>query len=108
MPVITVNSLDEFHHIINQDKLALFDFWAAWCGPCKKISPVYEKLSDVTPNVEFYKINVEEQPEIIEEVSIRGMPTFMAFKSGKKMCEILGSNPENLKLLLNCDTKRFS
>lgn len=58
---------------IKRDKLTLFDFWANWCAPCKKISPVYEQMSNTTPNAEFYKINVEEQPEIIEEVTIRGV-----------------------------------
>ena len=58
---------------IQQDKLCLFDFWAAWCAPCKKISPVYEKLSAVTHDVNFYKINVEEQPDIVDEVIIRGV-----------------------------------
>ena len=51
----------------------MFDFWAPWCAPCKKISPVYEQLSNVTPDVKFYKVNVQEQPGIVEEVTIRGV-----------------------------------
>ncbi len=51
----------------------MFDFWAPWCAPCKKISPVFGKLSDVAEDVNFYKVNVEEQLEIVDEVVIRGV-----------------------------------
>ncbi|PSS31006.1 hypothetical protein PHLCEN_2v2452 [Hermanssonia centrifuga] len=96
MPVTPITSLEQFRETIKSDKVTVFDFWASWCGPCKAISPVYEHLSNITPEVEFYNVNVDQQPEITEE-----MPTFMAFKRGQKINEVLGSNPDNLEVLLN-------
>ena len=61
---------------IGQDKYTVFDFWATWCGPCKVISPIFERLEGQFANVEFYKVNVQEQPQIVEEVTIRGVRHF--------------------------------
>ena len=51
----------------------MFDFWASWCGPCKVISPIFEKLAAQFPNVEFYKVNVDEAEAISQEVGVRAV-----------------------------------
>ncbi|KAF7155405.1 hypothetical protein CNMCM5623_007476 [Aspergillus felis] len=102
MPVTAITSYELFHEIINGDKPAVIDFWATWCGPCRVISPVFEKLSDVPEygDVEFYKVDVDEEEKIAQEVGIRAMPTFVAFKDGQKVDELIGASPENLRSLL--------
>ncbi|KZT27660.1 thioredoxin [Neolentinus lepideus HHB14362 ss-1] len=94
--VTVVDSLDKFHEIIKQDKVTVFDFWATWCGPCKVISPIFEKLSEEYGNLEFYKVDVDEQPDIAQEVGVRAMPTFVAFKGGNKLKDFVGANPPGL------------
>jgi thioredoxin 1 len=58
---------------INGDKTAVFDFWATWCGPCRVISPVFEKISDQYADVAFYKVDVDQLPDISQEVGIRAV-----------------------------------
>ncbi|KAF8604406.1 thioredoxin [Ceratobasidium sp. AG-I] len=102
MGVTVISSLDQFKKIINGDKPCVFDFWATWCGPCRIISPVFEKLSNEPQfqGVEFYKVDVDEQPDISQEVGIRAMPTFSVFKNGAKVKELVGANPGGLQELL--------
>ncbi|KIY72613.1 thioredoxin [Cylindrobasidium torrendii FP15055 ss-10] len=102
MPVAAISSLDEFHKLINSDTPAIIDFWATWCGPCRVISPILEKLSDVAEfsGVKFFKVDVDEQEEISQEVGIRAMPTFVVFKNGEKIGELVGANPGGLQELV--------
>lgn len=58
---------------VNRDKVAVFDFWATWCGPCKIISPVFENFSSQFSEVEFYKVDVDEQQDIAQEVGVRAV-----------------------------------
>ncbi|KAF9351149.1 hypothetical protein BGX26_010775 [Mortierella sp. AD094] len=100
MTVTSLNSLDEFHALVKSGKPAVIDFWATWCGPCRVISPVFETLSHENPGVEFYKVDVDEQSEIAQEVGVRAMPTFISFKNGDKVSDVVGANPASLKVLV--------
>lgn len=60
---------------IKSGKPVLIDFWALWCGPCKIISPIFEELAKATGGVEFYKVDVDEQEAISQEVGIRAVGT---------------------------------
>ncbi|XHG02303.1 hypothetical protein AWENTII_005660 [Aspergillus wentii] len=102
MPVTVITSFAQFKEIINGDKPVVIDFWATWCGPCRMISPVFEKLSNEQDysNVAFYKVDVDEQEEISQEVGIRSMPTFAVFYQGNKVNELIGANPPGLQTLI--------
>ncbi|KAJ3790327.1 thioredoxin [Lentinula aff. detonsa] len=99
MVVKEIKSYEEFKQIINGSKPVVVDFWATWCGPCRFISPVFEKLSerDEFSGVDFYKVDVDEQSDISQEVGIRAMPTFMAFQGGEKGKQLVGANPGELE-----------
>ncbi|KAG5643294.1 hypothetical protein DXG03_001221 [Asterophora parasitica] len=102
MPVVEINSPQQFHEIINGSEPAIIDFWAAWCGPCRAISPVLEGFSDQAENqgLKFYKVNVDEQRAISQEAGIRAMPTFFVYKDGQKIGDLLGANPQGLQNLI--------
>ncbi|KAH8094694.1 putative thioredoxin [Cristinia sonorae] len=100
MSVTAINSFEEFTALINGDKPIVIDFWATWCGPCRVISPIFEKLAPQFPQLGFYKVDVDEQSQISEEVDIRAMPTFAVFKNGQKVKELVGANPQGLHTIL--------
>ncbi|KAF8736857.1 hypothetical protein AX14_013789 [Amanita brunnescens Koide BX004] len=101
MTVVAITSLAEFKEKINADEYSVFDFWAQWCGPCRAISPAFEGLAaNDTSGVKFYKVNVDEQREVSQEAGIKAMPTFMLFKSGVKVGELVGANVEGLTQLI--------
>jgi len=95
--VAEVKSLTEFNDFINEDKVTVIDFHATWCGPCKQIAPFVEKLSKEFNQNNFLKVDVDEVSEVAAEVGVRAMPTFMVFRKGEKVAEVVGANPAALK-----------
>ncbi|KAI5998145.1 putative TRX2-thioredoxin II [Pisolithus albus] len=92
-----VKSYEEFQELINGDEPVIFDFYADWCGPCKTISSIFQKLSEEFTIVKFRKVNVDQQERVSEELQIRSIPTFMVFQKGNKVEEVFGANPVALK-----------
>ncbi|KAL2001914.1 hypothetical protein VTN02DRAFT_1009 [Thermoascus thermophilus] len=102
MPVQEVSSIDKFREIINSGQPSVFDFWATWCGPCKAISPVFEKFSDSEEfrGVGFYKVEVDSAQDIAQAVGIRSMPYFILWKDGEQKAGFPGAVPQNLEKLV--------
>ncbi|KAK2803276.1 thioredoxin trx1 [Onygenales sp. PD_10] len=73
--------------------LVVIDCFATWCGPCKAIAPKIVEYSEKYPQVGFYKIDVDEVPALAQELGVRAMPTFLFFKDGQKVDEVLGAVP---------------
>lgn len=61
--------------------MIVYDVWAEWCPPCKKFAPVFERVSSRFPNVEFVKINADENAEFLNKFSIRSIPTILVADS---------------------------
>jgi thioredoxin 1 len=80
--------------------LVVIDFTATWCGPCKMISPVYEKMAEEFPGVVFTKIDVDANSEAAEQCGIQAMPTFQFYKGGNKVGEMKGANEAGLRVSL--------
>ncbi|OJD26905.1 thioredoxin [Blastomyces percursus] len=81
--------------------LIVVDCFATWCGPCKAIAPKLVEFSDAYPNVGFYKVDVDECPDIAQELGVRAMPTFILFKDGQKVDEVLGAVPQAIEAAIS-------
>jgi len=81
----------------DKDTVIVLDCFATWCGPCKIIAPKVVEFSNTYPQAKFYKIDVDEVPDVAEKLGIRAMPTFMIFKNGEKVGEVVGANPKALE-----------
>ena len=73
---------------------------ATWCGPCKVIAPQIVKMSDAFPSVRFYKLDVDDVPDVAQELGVRAMPTFFVFKKGEKVNEVVGANQKALEAVV--------
>jgi len=83
--------------IIDSDKVALVDFWAAWCGPCQMLGPVIEQLAgDYEGKAVIAKLNVDENPNTAAEYGIRSIPTMLIFKNGEVVDQMVGALPKNM------------
>ncbi|KAI0817367.1 thioredoxin-like protein [Xylaria sp. FL0064] len=92
----------EFEQAIKKYPVVLLDAFATWCGPCKAIAPVIAKMSEEEQykDVYFAKIDVDELPELSQELGITAMPTFLAFKDGEPAGKIMGANPAAIQKLV--------
>ena len=73
--------------------LVLLDWWAEWCGPCRRFAPIYEEASGRHTDVVFGKVDTEAQPNLAGEFGIRSIPTIMAFREGILLFAQPGSLP---------------
>ena len=81
--------------VLGSDKPVLVDFWAPWCGPCRMLSPVVEKVAgQLGDRMRFVKLNTDENPSIAGEYGISGIPCLILFKGGKAVDRIVGFVPE--------------
>lgn len=83
----------------------VIDFYATWCGPCKRIAPMFEDLADKYYRViQFFKVDVDESPELVDAFEISAMPTFVFLKDGKVVKRVEGADlmalEEGFKLLV--------
>ena len=76
--------------------MKVFDVWAEWCPPCKAFGPIFERVSKKFPDVEFVKINADEEFEFLKEFQIQSIPTILFVDSGKVVFRQTGILPEKI------------
>ena len=77
--------------VLKSDKTVLIDFWASWCGPCKRVSPIIEEVAGETGDSAIIgKVNVDEEPELAQVFKVMSIPTLAVLKNGKVVKSVVG------------------
>ncbi|KAK4229151.1 PITH domain-containing protein [Podospora fimiseda] len=100
---VNITSASQFDGLLKSSKLVVVDFYADWCGPCKQIAPIFEKLSGAISRenvVTFAKVNTENQKDIAQAYNVQGLPTFIVFRDGKVADRVTGANPLKLQAIV--------
>ena len=94
--VLELNDSTFEAEVVNSSTPVLVDFWATWCGPCRKLGPVVDEIAEsYDGKVKFVKVNVEESLETAKRYSISGLPSLLVFKNGEAVERMAGLMPKS-------------
>lgn len=93
MSAISINK-NNFDEALKSEKTVLLDFYASWCGPCRMLSPVVDKIAKENPQYLVGKINVDEEEDLAMQFGVTSIPALFVLKEGKIINQSLGAIPE--------------
>jgi thioredoxin 1 len=81
--------------VLQSDRPVIVDFWAPWCAPCRRVSPILEEMSEERDDVRFVKLNVDDNPATAMNYSVSSIPTIARFEGGQVTQQAIGALPKN-------------
>lgn len=91
MSALNINKNNFVEEVMNSEKPVLVDFWASWCGPCRMVIPVVEKIAEESPEYKVVKVNVDEEQELAAQFGVMSIPTLMVVKNGEVVNKSVGA-----------------
>lgn len=98
--VLELTAIEDYLSVTDTSKKIIIDFNADWCGPCRNIKPLFNSLADSNPSVKFVSVNVDNAPDISQNLGIQAMPTFVAIHNGAEIDRLQGADPTRLKQMV--------
>lgn len=98
----SINSSDFKSKVLESESAVLVDFWAEWCGPCKAIGPLIDKLAaDYAGKVDVVKVDVDSNQDLAAEYGIMSIPALVVFKGGKEVDRVVGGIPAQITAMID-------
>ena len=98
---VKVITKDNFEaEVLKAEKPVLLDIWAAWCGPCKMLSPIIDEIGEEAQDFIVGKVNADEEPELVNRFHVMSIPTLLVFKNGEVVNKSVGLIPKEEVLAL--------
>ena len=94
MSVLKIDKHNFNREVIESEKVVLLDFYADWCGPCRMLGPVIEKIAEENPHMKVGKVNVDEEQELAAQFQVMSIPALFVFRDGIVAAQSLGVKPE--------------
>ena len=96
MPTTTAVTDTTFHaEVLESERPVVVDFWAAWCGPCRVMSPILEEIAQERDDLRVVKVDTDANQRVAAEYGVLSMPTFMVFRDGAPVGQIVGARPKH-------------
>ena len=95
---INLNNFDQ--EVMHSEKPVLLDFWAPWCGPCRRVVPIVEEIAKERPDIKVGKVNVDLEGELASRFGVMSIPTLVVMKNGQIVSQSMGARPKNAILAM--------
>ena len=100
MSAINIHNNNFHNEVLNSDKPVLLDFWAPWCGPCRRVVPLVEEIAEERSDIKVGKVNVEEQPELARQFGVKSIPMLVVMKDGEVIRRSVGAKNKSAILAM--------
>lgn len=94
MSVVKITSANFDEVVVKSEKTVLLDFYANWCGPCKMVSPIVDKIAEEHPEYLVGKVNVDEEGELARKFHVASIPLLVVMRDGEVVDSVVGARPE--------------